>query len=210
MHGRRHSLLYVLYLRSPLWRVRRRIWIVRARGRCELCGRRRRLTIHHRSYERFGHERRSDIAVLCWPCHRLVQRPSPLQRRRRWPTRYPRFARLGDPRHGARNTVRLVSLLLFALIAYQVATRSRSLGPTEITAARKQLDCSEADLAHLAPLPCGLPVGFAPPRFCAAGGHGRFKVAGSLPLTPRARFHSAVRAALPGLVQPPDPTKEGP
>lgn len=67
---RRHSLFYVVYLRSPLWRLRRRIWIVRARGRCQRCGSRRRLTIHHRTYQRLGHERRADVRVLCWDCHR--------------------------------------------------------------------------------------------------------------------------------------------
>jgi phage terminase large subunit GpA-like protein len=68
--GRRHSLLYAIYLRSPLWRLRRRIWILQARARCERCGSRRRLTIHHRTYERLGHERRRDVTVLCWECHR--------------------------------------------------------------------------------------------------------------------------------------------
>jgi hypothetical protein len=70
MRRRRHSLLYVLYLRSPIWRLRRRLWILQVRGRCERCHSRRRLTIHHRSYHRLGHERRGDVAVLCWACHR--------------------------------------------------------------------------------------------------------------------------------------------
>lgn len=85
-YRRRHSLLYLRYLRSPLWRLRRRIWILRAGGRCERCGSRRRLTIHHRSYRRLGRERRSDIAVLCSPCHRAAHgggpnRLTPLRRR---------------------------------------------------------------------------------------------------------------------------------
>ncbi|MHB8657719.1 MAG: HNH endonuclease [Solirubrobacteraceae bacterium] len=70
MSRRRHSLLYVLYLHSPIWRLRRRLWILLAGGRCERCRSRRRLTIHHRSYQRLGHERRADVAVLCWRCHR--------------------------------------------------------------------------------------------------------------------------------------------
>lgn len=70
MRRRRHSLLYVLYLRSPIWRLRRRLWLLQAGGRCERCGSRRRLTIHHRSYDRLGHERRVDVTVLCWDCHR--------------------------------------------------------------------------------------------------------------------------------------------
>jgi hypothetical protein len=69
MRRQRHSLLYVLYLRSPIWRLRRRLWILQAGGRCERCRSRRRLTIHHRSYHRLGHERRADVTVLCWRCH---------------------------------------------------------------------------------------------------------------------------------------------
>lgn len=75
---RRHSLRYELYLRSPLWRIRRRIWIAQACGRCEQCGRRwRQLTIHHLTYARLGHERRGDVCVLCWPCHRSHHEATP-------------------------------------------------------------------------------------------------------------------------------------
>jgi 5-methylcytosine-specific restriction endonuclease McrA len=69
MRRRRHSLLYVLYLRSPIWRLRRRLWILQAGGRCQRCRSRRRLTIHHRTYHRLGHERRANVTVLCWRCH---------------------------------------------------------------------------------------------------------------------------------------------
>ena len=75
---RRHSLLYATYLRSPLWRLRRRLWILQAHGRCEGCGRHRHpLTIHHRTYARLGHEHRSDIQVLCWRCHRRTHTGPP-------------------------------------------------------------------------------------------------------------------------------------
>jgi hypothetical protein len=67
----------MVYLRSPLWRLRRRIWIVRAGGRCQRCGSRRQLTIHHRTYQRLGHERRADVTVLCWNCHRRQHGPHP-------------------------------------------------------------------------------------------------------------------------------------
>jgi 5-methylcytosine-specific restriction endonuclease McrA len=82
---RRHSLLYTIYLRSPLWRLRRRIWILLAGGRCQHCHRRRHLTIHHRTYRRLGHERRADIEVLCWRCHQRRhthrdRRPMPFAR----------------------------------------------------------------------------------------------------------------------------------
>jgi hypothetical protein len=71
-HGKtrqQQSLRYKLYLGSPLWRARRAIWIAEAGGRCQRCGSRHRLTIHHHTYKRLGHERASDIAVLCWRCH---------------------------------------------------------------------------------------------------------------------------------------------
>ena len=71
----------MLYLHSPLWRLRRRIWILRAGGRCQRCGSRRRLTIHHRTYQRLGHERRADVTVLCWNCHRRHHNTT---RRSRW------------------------------------------------------------------------------------------------------------------------------
>jgi 5-methylcytosine-specific restriction endonuclease McrA len=85
MNRRHHSLLYRFYLRSPLWRLRRRTWILQARGRCERCGSHRRLTIHHRTYQRLGRERRSDIAVLCWNCHRQQHNHArPVHTRPRW------------------------------------------------------------------------------------------------------------------------------
>jgi hypothetical protein len=73
MSRHRHSLTYELYLASPLWRYRRRLWILQAGGRCERCGNRHELAIHHRNYKRLVRERRSDIQVLCRPCHQQVQ-----------------------------------------------------------------------------------------------------------------------------------------
>ena len=112
MRPRRRSLLYLVYLHSPLWRLRRRIWIIRALGGCERCGARRRLTIHHRTYERLGHERRADIAVLCWSCHRRghAVRHAMAARKRRQTTRAS-----GAPRNGAPAIWRLALAGLIAL-----------------------------------------------------------------------------------------------
>jgi 5-methylcytosine-specific restriction endonuclease McrA len=74
----RHSLLYRVYLRSPLWRARRYFWWLMANGRCECCGEpcplhgAGAITVHHRSYARLGHERRGDVQLLCWRCHRRI------------------------------------------------------------------------------------------------------------------------------------------
>ena len=119
IHGRR-SLLYVLYLHSPLWRLRRRIWILRAGARCQRCGSRRRLTIHHRTYQRLGHERRGDVTVLCWNCHRRHHQTT--RRQRSHPGRWTRIYaptwpwRHGTPRLGPRSPNKLALLALIALI----------------------------------------------------------------------------------------------
>jgi hypothetical protein len=82
---RRHSARYEFYLRSPLWHLRRRLWIMRAAGRCEDCRRwRRRLTSHHLTYQRLGHERRGDVRVLCWPCHQARHQPRLGRCKRSW------------------------------------------------------------------------------------------------------------------------------
>jgi hypothetical protein len=30
------------------------------------------VTVHHRTYARLGRERRGDVELLCWRCHRSV------------------------------------------------------------------------------------------------------------------------------------------
>ena len=71
--GRRHSLLYELYLDSPVWRLRRWWWFMTSDCRCARCRRRLVLhgggpatvTVHHRTYVRLGRERRGDVELLC-------------------------------------------------------------------------------------------------------------------------------------------------
>lgn len=127
MRRRRHrSLLYTVYLRSPLWRLRRRIWIVRAGGRCQRCRSRRRLTIHHRTYQRLGHERRADVTVLCWDCHRRHhgRRARPFWRRggRARPDTRAWSSRLGSRRVRRGSSGHFALLVLIAVAALVVAT----------------------------------------------------------------------------------------
>jgi hypothetical protein len=72
--GRRRAWYREVYLRSPHWRARRAQAIGRAGGRCEHCGARDRLEIHHLTYERLGRERDRDLRALCHRCHRLADR----------------------------------------------------------------------------------------------------------------------------------------
>ena len=122
---RRRSLLYVVYLRSPLWRLRRRIWILRAGGRCQRCGSHRRLTIHHRTYRRLGHESRADVTVLCWNCHRRHHGAQSRSLWRHWiSTRIDARAwwwRRGSPRVGRGSADHVAVLALIAMMALVVA-----------------------------------------------------------------------------------------
>lgn len=61
---------YHEYLQSEGWKVRRQ-WKLEAAGdRCQLCDATHHLQVHHRTYERLGNERISDLIVLCEGCHR--------------------------------------------------------------------------------------------------------------------------------------------
>ena len=127
MRRRRHrSLLYAVYLRSPLWRLRRRIWILRAGGRCRRCGSRRRLTIHHRTYRRLGYERRADVTVLCWNCHRRHHDGHPRSPwRRGFSAQIDARARSwghGSGRAGRASANHLALLALIAVAALVIAT----------------------------------------------------------------------------------------
>ena len=63
---------YLAYLNSPAWRATRNRALYLARWRCEKCGAKRALQVHHRSYERLGGEWDVDLEVLCEGCHREV------------------------------------------------------------------------------------------------------------------------------------------
>jgi len=68
---------YVAYLRSPEWAARKAAALRRADDRCQVCYADRwfsRLEVHHRTYERIGHEAPADLTVLCAHCHDLFHR----------------------------------------------------------------------------------------------------------------------------------------
>jgi len=60
---------YQEYLKSPEWDVRRKKAYAMAGYRCQLCNKKGQLHAHHRTYERLGHEKDTDIIVLCSRCH---------------------------------------------------------------------------------------------------------------------------------------------
>jgi 5-methylcytosine-specific restriction endonuclease McrA len=71
---KRLSQKYRTYLHSRVWRTLRAKKLAEAKYRCQNCGSRTRLEVHHKTYERLGHERLSDLAVLCSICHHLADK----------------------------------------------------------------------------------------------------------------------------------------
>lgn len=79
-----------VYLRSAHWAGIRKQALKRAEHRCQVCNGTERLDVHHRTYERLGHERPGDLTVLCRRCHDLFhgatgrgQAPDPTSKRSR-------------------------------------------------------------------------------------------------------------------------------
>lgn len=63
---------YSKYISSPKWKlVCKRYWAAYGR-KCQACGSRNHLHVHHKSYDRFGREPLTDLAGLCNTCHRAV------------------------------------------------------------------------------------------------------------------------------------------
>ncbi len=61
---------YDKYIKSAQWRNICALLKKQAKHLCQNCGRPSpSLSVHHLTYERFGHERMSDLQVLCTPCH---------------------------------------------------------------------------------------------------------------------------------------------
>ena len=61
---------YNRFMKSDTWGVIRDAKLAIARHRCEKCGARKTLDVHHLTYDRFGgDERMTDLQVLCRPCH---------------------------------------------------------------------------------------------------------------------------------------------
>jgi 5-methylcytosine-specific restriction endonuclease McrA len=65
-----HTPEYKAYLQSDEWAQRRRAYFRSHGYRCEACGIRKKLTVHHVSYEHLGNEPDEDLRALCWRDHR--------------------------------------------------------------------------------------------------------------------------------------------
>jgi hypothetical protein len=65
---------YEKHIRSTRWK-NTRVTIIKMRGeKCERCPRTTGLELHHKTYERLGHESPSDLELLCQICHKDADR----------------------------------------------------------------------------------------------------------------------------------------
>lgn len=63
---------YRKYIVSEAWRDKR-TELFRVRGKkCEICGSKKSIQVHHLTYERLGAELLSDLKVVCKPCHEKI------------------------------------------------------------------------------------------------------------------------------------------
>lgn len=62
---------YREYLGSGHWQNMRRVALERAKSSCQVCNASDGLDVHHRTYQRRGWEKPSDLIVLCRGCHTL-------------------------------------------------------------------------------------------------------------------------------------------
>lgn len=61
---------YQDYLKTEHWQTTRKATLADRNYKCEKCGKRGLLHVHHLTYKRLGDELPEDLQVLCPECHR--------------------------------------------------------------------------------------------------------------------------------------------
>lgn len=61
---------YKDYIQTSQWKAKANAAKRLSGWSCALCDTTKSLEVHHKTYARLGHERMSDLVVLCWRCHR--------------------------------------------------------------------------------------------------------------------------------------------
>lgn len=65
---------YHEYLKSDHWKDFRRRYFACHKRRCSICGKTKRIELHHITYARLGHEQMDNVRPLCHFCHALTHR----------------------------------------------------------------------------------------------------------------------------------------
>lgn len=67
------NLIYIKYINSKEWKIRRQIALEQANYKCQICGRSHELQVHHLSYKNLGNEKDEDLLVVCSRCHNDIE-----------------------------------------------------------------------------------------------------------------------------------------
>jgi 5-methylcytosine-specific restriction endonuclease McrA len=68
---------YYNYINSRRWKIRRLQAIKKANYKCESCGKKCKLEVHHKTYDNLGNEPDEDLEALCRECHIKHHNPNP-------------------------------------------------------------------------------------------------------------------------------------
>lgn len=98
MTTHQHSAEYTEYMRSDKWRALCREVYAERGHVCEMCGRDDRKTeMHHKTYDRLGHELKEDLMIVCAEdCHPRADRERIEREQRRVKQRGMRWATLEE------------------------------------------------------------------------------------------------------------------
>ena len=64
--------LYSQYLNSKEWDEKRKIKLIESDYKCQRCGEKQNLQVHHKHYENIKKEKPEDLVVLCDVCHEMA------------------------------------------------------------------------------------------------------------------------------------------
>jgi len=62
---------YEEYVNSWLWKDKND-FLIELKEKCEKCGSKKNLVVHHLNYERVGNEGMRDLMVVCSKCHKEI------------------------------------------------------------------------------------------------------------------------------------------
>jgi len=65
---------YNNFLLSEFWEKKREIILQEKGRRCETCGSKSNLQVHHLNYLNLGNESKDDVMVLCKKCHKEINK----------------------------------------------------------------------------------------------------------------------------------------
>lgn len=74
---------YLEYIKSDKWKAKAKSRLQKDGYKCRTCHSKKRLEVHHATYERFKNERLDDLITLCHDCHSAITKSIRSRRRKK-------------------------------------------------------------------------------------------------------------------------------